>query len=63
MSVKITDSELIEEAKALLIRHCDMTEEQAHKYLQKLSMDKCIPKSAAARQVIRRIRGQSFLEA
>ncbi len=63
MSVKTADSELIEEAKALLISRCDMTEEQAHKYLQKLSMDKCIPKSAAARQVIRRLRGHLFLEA
>lgn len=59
MSVNIGEKELISRAKALLIEHCEMSEEQAHKYLQKLSMDKCIPKADAARRIIRRFGSSS----
>lgn len=59
MSVKTKENELISQAKSLLIEHCEMSEEQAHKYLQKLSMDKCIPKADAARQIIRRFGSSS----
>ena len=45
-------SRIISDAKTLLIVRMGMTEEQAHKYLQKSSMDKCVPKYVAAQSVI-----------
>ena len=46
---------LAEYAKSLLIRKRGMTEQQAHKYLQKQAMDKCVAKSVIAAAVIREL--------
>lgn len=43
---------LAEYAKVLLIRKRGMTEQQAHKFLQKQAMDRCVPKSVIAAMII-----------
>ncbi|MCS5695617.1 ANTAR domain-containing protein [Desulfofundulus thermocisternus] len=49
----LEERKLTERAKGLLMERKGMTERQAHKYLQKLSMDRCIPISRLAREIIR----------
>ncbi|MBR1392809.1 MAG: ANTAR domain-containing protein [Ruminococcus sp.] len=46
------DGELAEYAKELLIVKRGMSEQQAHKFLQKQAMDKCVTKSVIAAAVI-----------
>lgn len=43
---------LVEQAKGLLIEKEGISEQEAYKYLQKISMDKCLPMAKVARQVI-----------
>lgn len=43
---------ILEKAKGLLVRCNGMTEQQAIKHIQKLSMDKCQPVKLVARQII-----------
>lgn len=43
---------LVEKAKGLLMEKKSFSERDAYKYLQKLSMDKCISMSKAARRII-----------
>lgn len=45
----------IEKAKLMLIQHKNFTEPQAHRYIQKLSMDKRLPREVAAQYVIKAI--------
>ena len=49
---KMQEIRLVNRAKWLLITQKGMTEEQAHKAIEKLAMDSCITKSAAAEQII-----------
>ena len=49
---KMQEIRLVNRAKWLLITQKGMTEEQAHKVIEKLAMDSCITKSAAATQII-----------
>ena len=49
---KMQEIRLVNRAKWLLITQKGMTEEQAHKAIEKLAMDSCITKSAAATQII-----------
>ncbi|MBU7007973.1 ANTAR domain-containing response regulator [Phosphitispora fastidiosa] len=44
---------IVERAKGLLIEFKGMTEQQAFKYIQKLSMDKCIPMHNVAKHLIK----------
>lgn len=46
------EKQLIERAKRLLMTNRSMTEQQAHKYLQKQAMDRCLRKSEVAAAVI-----------
>jgi two-component system, response regulator PdtaR len=43
----------VEKAKLMLIHHKSFTEPQAHRYIQKLSMDKRLPREVAAQYVIK----------
>ena len=52
LSDKQTENELTEKAKQLLMKNRGMTEQQAHKYLQKQAMDRCGRKSEIAEAVI-----------
>jgi phage-related protein len=49
---KMQEIRLVNRAKWLLITQKGMTEEQAHKAIEKLAMDSCITKSAVAEQII-----------
>ena len=51
-SRKEEDREVIAKAKQLLMDRNGMTEERAHRFLQKRSMDRCIPMGEVARQVL-----------
>ncbi len=43
---------LVEQAKGLLMEKRGLSEKEAYKYLQKMSMDRCLPMAKVARQVI-----------
>jgi DNA-binding response OmpR family regulator len=45
----------LEKAKLMLVAHKNFTEPQAHRYIQKLSMDKRLPREVAAQYVIKGI--------
>jgi len=46
---------LIDRAKGLLAEAHGMSEQEAYKYMQKLSMDNCIPMKRVVRQVIKKL--------
>jgi len=48
----IETRKILDKAKGLLIEFKGMTEQQAFKYIQKVSMDKCMPIKSVARQII-----------
>ncbi|SHJ47054.1 ANTAR domain-containing response regulator [Desulfofundulus thermosubterraneus] len=48
----LEERKLTERAKGLLMERKGMTERQAYKYLQKLSMNRCVPLARVAREVI-----------
>lgn len=48
----LNERKLVERAKGLVMEVKGLTEKEAYKYLQRLSMDNCIPISSIARQVI-----------
>lgn len=50
---KIEDLKVIDRAKCCLISNLSMTEEQAHRYIQKQSMDLRITPAAAAEKVLK----------
>ena len=52
---KLDDMRLISRAKCMLVEKKQMTEEEAHHYLEKLAMDSCITKREEARDIIRRL--------
>lgn len=45
----------IEKAKLMLMQHKNFTEPQAHRYIQKLSMDKRLPREVAAQYILKAI--------
>lgn len=49
------EQELVKRAKEVLMEHSGMTEEQAHRFLQKQSMDNGIRLADTARQVLKEI--------
>ena len=50
---KIEETKLVNRAKALLIKHLKMTEDQAHRYIEKQAMDLRAEKRAVARNIIK----------
>ncbi|MGB9804553.1 ANTAR domain-containing response regulator [Desulfofundulus sp.] len=49
----LEERKITERAKGLLMEKKGMTERQAYKYLQKISMDRCVPLARVAREIIR----------
>ena len=49
---QLEDMRLIDRAKCALIAHCAMTENQAHKYIEKQAMDKRVSKRTVAEAVL-----------
>ncbi|MFZ5648990.1 MAG: ANTAR domain-containing response regulator [Bacillota bacterium] len=50
---ELENRKVVERAKGLLMERRKMPEREAYKYLQKISMDKCIPLVKVAREIIR----------
>ena len=49
----VEDMKVINRAKLLLMTHLNMSESQAHRYLEKQSMDLRVSKLKVAKQVIK----------
>ena len=49
---KMTDIRLVNRAKWLLITELSMTEPDAHRYIEKQAMDRCVPRRVIAQQII-----------
>lgn len=52
LSRELETRKLVERAKGLLMKNRNMTEEDAYRYLQKLSMDRCVSMMKVAKQII-----------
>ncbi|MFX4262126.1 ANTAR domain-containing response regulator [Pelotomaculum propionicicum] len=52
----LEERKLVEKAKGLLIQAKGLSEGEAYKYLQKLSMDNCIPIAVVASRIITQLR-------
>ena len=51
---KMAQIRTVNRAKLLLIEHLDMTEDQAHHYIERHAMDLCISKLECAEEIIRK---------
>ena len=49
---KIAEVKLIDRAKCLLVQYLGMSEEEAHRYIEKQAMDNCMTRSAIAHQIL-----------
>ena len=52
LKVKMEEIRVVNRAKMLLMQNLNMTEADAHRYIEKEAMDRCIKKTAVAEQVI-----------
>ena len=52
LKIKMEEIRGVNQAKMLLIQNLNMTETDAHRYIEKEAMDRCIKKTAVAEQVI-----------
>ena len=50
---KMAEIRLVNRAKWLLISELKMTEPDAHRYIEKLAMDRCVPKRLVAEEIIK----------
>ena len=49
---KMEEIRTVNRAKWLLIEHLKMTENDAHRYIEKQAMDRCVSKSEIAKSII-----------
>ena len=52
LKVKMEEIKQVNRAKMLLMQNMNMSEQEAHRYIEKEAMDRCIKKTAVAEQVI-----------
>ncbi|MBQ8358116.1 MAG: ANTAR domain-containing protein [Clostridia bacterium] len=50
---KMAEIRIVNRAKWVLIEHMNMTEEDAHKYIEKTAMDQCVSKRAIAESILK----------
>ena len=50
---KMEEIRLVNRAKWALIKSCHMTEENAHRYIQKQAMDLCLSKKETAENILK----------
>lgn len=50
---KMDEIRLVNRAKWALITHLNMTEEAAHRYIEKQAMDRCVPRRTVAEDLLR----------
>ncbi|MBR1639591.1 MAG: ANTAR domain-containing protein [Treponema sp.] len=53
LKVKMEEIRLVNRAKMLLMQHMAMTEEEAHRYIEKEAMNRGLKKTAVAEEIIR----------
>lgn len=53
IEAKMKEIRVINRAKWLLIENLNMTESQAHRYIEKQAMDRCIPKMTVAEEILK----------
>lgn len=49
---RVEELQLVSRAKCLLMEKQKMSEEAAHRYIEKQSMDRCVPKRETAKQIV-----------
>lgn len=52
---KMAEIRLVNRAKCLLIERRCMTEQEAHRYIEKQAMDRCLPRRAVAEEILQTI--------
>ena len=52
---KMADIHTVNHAKWLLIQHDNMTENEAHRFIEKQAMDRCVSRKAIAEQILQTI--------
>ena len=55
---KLEDLKIISRAKLLLIINKDITEQEAHKYIEKQAMDTRLARVEVAKEIIRKYEGE-----
>ena len=50
---KMADIKLVNRAKWVLINSKNMSEEEAHRYIEKQAMDRCVPKRVLAEEILK----------
>lgn len=58
LEAKMKEIRLVNRAKWILIDRLKMTEPQAHRYIEKISMDRCVKRSEIAQDIIRTYENQ-----
>ena len=53
LQTKIEESRLINRAKCILIQYLKLTEPQAHRYIEKQAMDRCVKRGQIAENIIK----------
>ena len=53
LQAKVEELRLVDRAKLLLIQRFKMTEKQAHRFIEKNAMDRCVTRRAVAEKIIR----------
>ena len=53
LEAKVADIRIINRAKLLLVQHLQMTETEAHKYIEKQAMNTSMPRRTIAENIIR----------
>ncbi len=53
LRLKMDEMRLVDRAKLLLIQRFNMTEKQAHRFIEKTAMDRCVTRRAVAETIIR----------
>lgn len=52
LKTALEERKLVEKAKGMVMEAMGLSEQEAYKYMQKLSMDKCVPIARVARNII-----------
>ena len=53
LQAKMDELRLVDRAKLLLIQRFKMTEKQAHRFIEKNAMDRCVTRRSVAEKIIR----------
>ena len=53
LQAKMDEMKLVDRAKLLLVQRFNMTEKQAHRFIEKNAMDRCVTRRAIAEKIIR----------